>query len=125
MIGNEFKIEFYDNYANNILNVKGEKVNVSSNVVKVHGVNSSGERDTTYELSSVITITVDGNEIEQVGNTVLFIEEGLNKSKIQLPEVAVETSGGTLNGIDQNLNKIKNMMGNSRAVIVCSQLNNS
>ena len=73
-------------------------------------------------MSSVITITIDGHEVEQTGNSVLFIEEGLSKSEIELPKTTVQTNGGTINIVDENLNKIKNMMGKSRAVIICSQL---
>ncbi len=122
LIGNRFRVEFYDNYANNLLNLEGEKVNLSSNVVKTKGVNSDGTDTTIYEMSSVITITIDGHEAEQAGNSVIFIEEGLSESQIELPETTVQTDGGTINFIDENLNKIKNMMGKSRAVLISSQL---
>lgn len=122
LIGNEFKVEIYDNYANNLLNMEGEKVNLSSNIVETKGVDSNGTLTTNYEMSSVITITIDGHEVEQTGNSVLFIEEGLNKAEIELPKTTVQTNGGTINIVDENLNKIKNMMGKSRAIIICSQL---
>ena len=122
LIGNEFKVEIYDNYANNLLNMEGEKVNLSSNIVRTKGIDSDGTSTTIYEMSSVITITIDGYEVEQTGNSVLFIEEGLSKSEIELPKTTVQTNGGTINIVDENLNKIKNMMGKSRAVIICSQL---
>ena len=122
LIGNEFKVEIYDNYANNLLNMEGEKVNLSSNIVETKGVDSNGTLTTNYEMSSVITITIDGHEVGQTGNSVLFIEEGLNKAEIELPKTTVQTNGGTINIVDENLNKIKNMMGKSRAIIICSQL---
>ena len=66
LIGNKFNIDFYDNYGDNILTIHGKKVGIEANYVKTKSVNSDGESSTNYELSSVVTITVDGNQVKDV-----------------------------------------------------------
>ena len=38
-----------------------------------------------------------------------------------MPET-ISTDGGTINIIDRNINKIKNVLGTPKVVIICSQL---
>lgn len=122
LIGNRFDISVYDNFGSNILNVDGDKVEVDSNTVKVKSVNSDGSYSTTYEMSSVLTNTIDGSNLETVGNTVIYAEEGLKKIKdFEMPK-DVSTSGGTFNLLDRNINKIKNALGTPKVVIISSQL---
>ena len=76
LIGNNFVIDFYDNFGNDILTINGNKVGIEANYVKTKSVDSEGDSITNYESSSVITITVDGHSIPQTGNTVIFAEKG-------------------------------------------------
>lgn len=122
LIGNSFDISIYDNFGNNTLNISGDKVQVDANTVKVKSVDSEGNWSTTYEMSSVITNTIDGNNMEQVGNTVIYAETGLNKiTDFELP-TNIETSGGTFNLLDRNINDIKNLIGTPKVVVISSQL---
>lgn len=122
LIGNSFDISIYDNFGNNTLNISGDKVQVDANTVKVKSVDSDGNWSTTYEMSSVISNTIDGNNMEQVGNTVIYAERGLNKiTDFELP-TDIETSGGTFNLLDRNINDIKNLIGTSKVVVISSQL---
>lgn len=122
LIGNSFDISIYDNFGNNTLNISGDKVQVDANVVKVKSVDSDGTWSTTYEMSSVTTNTIDGSNMEQVGNTVIYAEKGLNKiTDFELP-TDIETSGGTFNLLDRNINSIKNMIGTPKVVVISSQL---
>ena len=122
LIGNSFDISIYDNFGNNTLNISGDKVQVDANVVKVKSVDSDGTWYTTYEMSSVTTNTIDGSNMEQVGNTVIYAEKGLNKiTDFELP-TDIETSGGTFNLLDRNINSIKNMIGTPKVVVISSQL---
>lgn len=96
LIGNSFDISIYDNFGTNVLNISGDKVQVDNNIVEVKSVDSNGDWSTTYEMSSVTTNTIDGNNMNQVGNTVIYAERGLNKiTDFELP-TDIETSGGTL-----------------------------
>lgn len=122
LIGNSFDISIYDNFGDNILNISGDKVQVDANTVKVKSVDSDGNWTTTYEMSSVLSNTIDGDNMEQVGNTVIYAERGLNKiTDFELP-ANVETSGGTFNLLDRNINDIKNLIGTPKVVVISSQL---
>lgn len=79
LVGNDFTIDFYDNFGSNILTIYGDKVGVQANYIETDIINSEGSTSTSYELSSVITITVDGNEVDQTGNTIIFAENGIKK----------------------------------------------
>lgn len=122
LIGNSFDVSIYDNFGTNILNIHGDKVQVNNNVVEVKSVDSDGTWSTTYEMSSVTSNTIDGSNMEQVGNTVIYAERGLNKiTDFELP-TDITTSGGTFNLLDRNINSIKNIIGTSKVVVISSQL---
>lgn len=122
LIGNSFDISIYDNFGTNVLNISGDKVQVDNNIVEVKSVDSNGDWSTTYEMSSVTTNTIDGNNMNQVGNTVIYAEKGLNKiTDFELP-TDIETSGGTFNLLDRNINDIKNLLGTPKVVVISSQL---
>lgn len=122
LIGNNFTLEFYDHFGNKTLTVDGKKVGVKANYLETKSIDSEGIATTNYELSSVTTITVDGNEIAQTGNTVIFVEEGLTALEdFELP-ATIETQGGTINIADRNINKLKNILGTEKVIIICSQL---
>ena len=95
---------------------------VNNNIVEVKSVDSSGNWSTTYEMSSVTSNTIDGSNMEQVGNTVIYAERGLNKiTDFELP-TDITTSGGTFNLLERNINSIKNIIGTSKVVVISSQL---
>ena len=122
LIGNSFDVSIYDNFGTNILNIHGDKVQVNNNVVEVKSVDSDGTWGTTYEMSSVTSNTIDGSNMEQVGNTVIYAEKGLNKiTDFELP-TDITTSGGTFNLLDRNINDLKNIIGTSKVVVISSQL---
>ena len=122
LVGNAFDISIYDNFGTNILNISGDKVQVDNNIVEVKSVDSNGDWSTTYEMSSVTSNTIDGSNMNQVGNTVIYAERGLNKiTDFELP-TDIETSGGTFNLLDRNINDIKNIIGTPKVVVISSQL---
>ena len=122
LIGNSFTISQYDNYGVNFLTVEGKRVDVCGITVEVPSVNSDGTTETAYELSSVLDITVDGSNMKTTGNTVIFVEKGLKRiDDFELPEY-VESSGGTITSIDRNINKLQNIAGNSKIIVISSQL---
>ncbi len=122
LIGNKFYISIYDNFGNNILNIDADKVQIDENVVKVKVVNKDGTYSDSYEMSSVLSHTIDGDNMEQVGNSVIYAESGMNQLvDFSLP-TNVTTNGGTVNIIDRNINDIKNKLGTSKVVVVSSQL---
>lgn len=123
LIGNHFAIDFYDNFGNKVVTMEGEKVGMEANYVKSKSVDSEGTTSINYEQSSVITMTIDGNQVAQTGNTVIFAEDGIKKLEdFNLPSDITTNGDGTINIFDRNINKIKNLLGTPKVIVVCSQL---
>ena len=122
LIGNNFTIEFYNDIGNKTITIYGDKVGIEANYVSTTSIDSDGTESTNYELSSVITLTVDGNQVAQTGSTVIFAEEGLKKLEDFELSDEITTNGGTINIFDRNINEMKNILGTPKVVIICSQL---
>lgn len=114
LVGNSYTITTYDNYGNRVMTTTGDKINVQGNAVETSSYDSDGNVITGYELSSVITITIDGKEIESCGDTCIFAQDDIESNasgKI--------TDNTAIAGV---LNKYKNMFGKARVVVIKSQL---
>lgn len=121
LIGVSYTAEFYDNHGEQFMSLSGKNIDIDGNIVKELQVDSSGNTLTAYGLSSIITITIDGKEVESCGNTVIFAESGLSKDvDFQLSNVS-STEGG-ITSIAKVVNKYKNYFGKSRVVVIQSQL---
>jgi hypothetical protein len=124
LVGNAFVITTYDNSGQQTMRTSGRRVNVSGNKVKTSGYTESGVAFTSWELSSVITITIDGREIETCGDTCIFAETGLEPSlDFSAPEF-IESHGGsplTITSLSYQLNQYRNYFGKRRVVVIKSQ----
>lgn len=125
LAGNGYTIETYDNYGNKVMTTTGDKINVSGNKIETTSYDSSGSVITGYELSSVITINIDGKQIQSCGDTCIFAQKGLESDvDFVQQDISSESSGK----IDENtyisniVNKYKNYFGKSRVVVIKSQL---
>ena len=112
LIGNNYTIYTYDNYGSQTLKTSGKKISITGNKIETTGYDSNGKEVTGYDLSSVITITIDGKEIESCGDTCIFVQKGLE------PEVDFSLNAS----IARVLNRYKNDFGKSRIVVIKSQL---
>ena len=85
----------------------------------------NGKVITGYELSSVITITIDGNEIESCGDTCIFVQKGLTPD-VDFTTETIQSSGSVLDitSLSAKLNQYKNKFGKARVVVIKSQLGN-
>ena len=125
VIGNNYTVYTYDNYGNQTLKTSGKKISITGNKIETVSYDSDGRAVTGYDLSSVITITIDGKEIESCGDTCVFVQNGL-KPEVDFSLDEVNSNGG--NGITDNaalarvLNRYKNDFGKSRVVVIKSQL---
>lgn len=125
IIGTSFNCEFYDNSGQKIMNVNGEKIDMSSNYVYELTSNIDGTTGYVKTLSSVITITIDGSQIESCGTTILFIEDGL---KPEVDFINIDSINSSANGFSDNtliagiVNEYKNLFGKSTVVVIQSQL---
>lgn len=125
LVGNSYVIETYDNYGNRVLTTSGDKINIEGNSVETTSYDSDGNTITGSELSSVITINIDGKEIQSCGDTCIFEEKGLNEEVDFQQENIQSTTNGSISDntyITGIVNKYKNMFGKSRVVVIKSQL---
>lgn len=125
LIGNGYTIHTYDNYGEKVMETTGDKINIVGNAVKSVGYDSDGDVVTSYELSSVITINIDGNQIQSCGDTCIFEQKGLVPDvEFVQTDIVSKTDGSITDNtsISGIVNSYKNMFGKSRVVVIKSQL---
>ena len=122
---NQYTIYTYDNFGNLVLETSGKKIDIAGNPVKTTSYDENGKVITGYELSSVITITIDGNEIESCGDTCIFVQKGLTPD-VDFTTETIKSSSGIfdITSISAKLNQYKNKFGKARVVVIKSQLGN-
>jgi hypothetical protein len=79
LVGVSFTMETYDNYGQLTLSAKGDKIKLAGNKIE-EAIATDDGWVRHYEMSSVMTITIDGKEMETCGDTVIFAEKGLEKA---------------------------------------------
>ena len=126
LVGNSFECQFYDNYGEKFLTASGTKVGMTGNVIEESVIDSSdGSTSMAYSLSSVVTINIDGNQIQSRGDTIIFEENGLKPdAEFQLNDIESSSSGKfsentIISGI---VNDYKNFFGKGQVVVIQSQL---
>lgn len=125
LVGNGYDIYTYDNYGDLVLTTGGDKISISGNKTETTSYDSDGSTITNYEMSSVITITIDGDEIQSCGDTCIFEQDGLDAEVNFTQEVIDSQTDGSLDentAIARFVNRYKNMFGKSRVVVIKSQL---
>ena len=117
---------FYSNSGNLFMTASGENINMTSNIVKEKTYNSEDGWGTVETLSSVITITIDGNQMESCGSTVIFADINLkpdadftNIESIESESSESLTDWTSVAGI---VNQYKNYFGKPQVVVIQSQL---
>ena len=125
LVGNGYDIYTYDNYGDKVLETSGDKISITGNKTETTSYDSDGSRITGYDLSSVITITIDGDEIQSCGDTCIFVQDGLDAEVDFTQKVIDSQTDGSLDentAIARFINRYKNMFGKSRVVVIKSQL---
>lgn len=123
--GNSYTIYTYDNYGQKVMTTTGGKINIAGNKTKSKGYDSEGNETTSYDVSSVITILIDGKEIESCGDTCIFEQKGLKPEVDFTQENIISHSTGKISEntyIAGIVNYYKNYFGKSRVVVIKSQL---
>ena len=91
-----YQAEFYHNDGNMWLSVEGSNFDISPNKTKNYMFDTSGNWTYEWETSSVVSIEVDGNNIESCGSTVLFYDNRLEKLDMEIPtEITLDDSGNS------------------------------
>ena len=124
--GNTYKCEFYTNSGERFMTASGTNIDLSENVVEEYTYSSGGGWGYTETLSSVITITIDGHQMESCGSTIIFTEEGLEPDvDFSVENISIESQG---DGFEDNvfvakiINKYENCFGKPIVVVIQSQL---
>ena len=123
--GNTYECQFYSNSGELFMTAEGENINITPNIVEEYSY--SGESwMVTEAMSSVITITIDGKQMESCGSTVLFVEEGLEPDvEFNTEDVTVSSDAdglGDVTIVAETVNKYKNYFGKPTVVVIQSQL---
>lgn len=124
LVGVAFTYYEYDSYGNRNFTVSGNKINMEGVRTESVGFDSAGNTVTTYDLSSVVNITVDGYQHVACGSSLIFEEKGLSQVDVDIPSYlgANKTGFSTLTSVASWLNDIRNDIGKSKAVIIKSEL---
>lgn len=110
--GVAFTVDVYDNYGNPVTTMHGRKV-----AIEPTSTDKDGNAD-----SSVLRITIDGDDVYTTGNTVVFTEDGLERvDDFETPK-QIEGDGDGFAMFDRMLNDFANLNGKARMVSVSSQL---
>ena len=111
LLGNNYTITSYDNYGNLTFTVYGDRIAMDC------------ELDENGEPSSYIEITIDGQEWQHVGGTLVFAQRGVDMiTDFQTP-ADMEIAGGAVGIIsaDRFVNDYRNQFGKKLVVLVSSQ----
>lgn len=123
--GHTYNCQFYTNDGEEFMDVTGSKIDMNANVVKEYTYTSDGVWGVTKTMSSVVTITVDGKQINNCGSTVIFAEEGLEPDvDFQVQDIHSTTNGslGENPIIAKTVNSYKNAFGKPVVAVIQSQL---
>lgn len=121
--GNTYECQFFSNHGQKFMTMSGQKIDINENVVRERIYTDKGW-GYTKTLSSVITVTVDGSEVESCGTTILFIEDGLTPDVDFTMQDITSVAQGILDNtiIANTVNRYKNWFGKSRVVVIQSQM---
>ena len=124
LVGVSYQAEFYDNNGNLNMVTTGKRISLSGNRVTEQRYDSEGYSVTNYSLSSVVTITIDGHQMVTCGDTVIFMEEGIEKEvDFSLEDIDSKANGvGDFSSIARFVNNYKNAFGKPMVVVIQSQL---
>lgn len=124
--GCTYNCMFFDNSGNLYMTVVGENINMESNIINEETYTSDGGWENTKTLSSVITLQIDGKEMETCGSTVIFAQDDLTPDVdfTYAKDVLSESTGSLTqwSSISALVNSFKNSFGKPRVVVIQSQL---
>lgn len=123
--GCTYNCTFFDNHGDLFMTANGENIDLSSNVIREE-VYTDGSWGYTKTLSSVVTVTIDGHQMESCGSTMIFAQDSLSPDAEFEPITHIESeSSGSLKdwtSVAAIINQYKNYFGKSQVVVIQSQL---
>lgn len=122
--GNTYDCMFYSNTGNLTMIASGTNIDLSENIVTEYTYNSDIGWSTTKTLSSVVTITIDGHQIESCGDTIIFAESGL-EPEVDFTITNIDSEADSFEDnvfIAKSVNYYANYFGKPVVVVIKSQL---
>lgn len=95
-----FTAEFYDNSGAQWLSVTGSSFDIVPNKVKEYTYSTEGYWEYTWTMSSVMSVYIDGKQIDSCGSTILFADDRLEKLDMRVNDVINTHVRTNLTGID-------------------------
>ncbi len=119
--GIDFEASVYDSYGNNTLKMSGSSLSI--NTLKESGIFLDKEgNDKTYQ-SSVLDVTIDGQQVLMVGDTIVFAEDGLDMiTDFSIDEINSEKDKPNIQWVDRSINQFKNKIGKEKTIIISTQM---
>lgn len=100
-----FDAMFYDNSGNNYVTFTGNEFNITPHKIKQYGYDSSGNYISYYETSSIVSVDIDGHNVDSCGSTIIFKESSIDiipiEDDIDLTDLnnETDTSSVATNGL--------------------------
>lgn len=109
LIGAEYNIEFFDNNGGLFLTAHGNNISMNA------------DTDVDGNMSSVVNITIDGNQMVSCGSTAIFADTRL-KPDAEFSMSDINSNGDGVAIVDTLLNSYKNAFGKPMVLVIQSQL---
>lgn len=110
IIGDEYNIEFYDNLGSKFMTAHGKKIDMEA------------DTDSEGNMSSVINITIDGQQMVSCGSTAIFAETGLNREVDFSADKVEGNNAGSITSVATLINSYRNAFGKPMVLVIQSQL---
>lgn len=113
LVGSSYTISTYDHYGVMDCRITGDKIDMDANYINT--INGSSE------MSSVITFTIDGKEMEACGDTIIIAEDGLKPVDFEMAQNIdsyFSNDPTELPILSKVINQYKNFFGKSRVVVI-------
>ena len=95
-----FTAEFYDNSGTQWLSATGSSFDIVPNKVKEYTYSTEGYWEYTWTMSSVMSVFIDGKQIDSCGSTILFADDRLEKLDMRVNDVINTHVRTNITGID-------------------------
>lgn len=120
LTGSELTASVYDSYGNVTLTVQGKSMSLDV----LDASSSIFDKDTSKSYTStVLDVTIDGEQLLLVGDTVIFAEKGLDQiTDFDANEVVSDGGGSGLQFLDRKINRFVNDLGKKKTIIISTQL---
>lgn len=120
LTGSELTASVYDSYGNVTLAVHGKSMSLDV----LDASSSIFDKDTSKSYTStVLDVTIDGEQLLLVGDTVIFAEKGLDQITDFDANAVVSDGGGSgLQFLDRKINRFVNDLGKKKTIIISTQL---